>query len=248
MDLVVDDIELISYIKLMLNKSSVRSTNRDNFKRCIELRKQGLSYSEIMRQVPIAKSTLNNWLALAGLTLTAEHLNIQRTKRLQNHVIATEASRITRAKKAELEIRNSVQKYKNFLNDPFFVGGIMLYEAEGSKGNCTFSNSDYRVIQMFVIFMERYFLLDRMKNMRFRLYIHEIRKMDLKRIKSFWAKKLDIPGSVIVLSWKRNIVTRQRENLNYVGQLSVSILGVSYLARKLQFLSSIIFKKYCRIV
>lgn len=232
----------------MVNKSSVRSSNKDKFRQCIRLRKQGLSYSEIRQAVPIAKSTLQNWLVLAGLTLTQEHLQIQLQKRLDKRHTATEASKITRAKKADQEIHRFVQKYKKFLNDPLFVAGIILYEAEGSKSNCSLSNSDYRVIQMFVIFMERYFLLDRMKNMRFRMYIHEIRKSDLEKIRCFWSKKLNIHKESIALSWKKNVVTKRRENADYVGQLSVSISGVPYLTRKLQFFSSIILKKYCRVV
>lgn len=232
----------------MVNKRSVRTGNLEIFQKCIELRKQGLSYSEIRKQVPIAKSTLNNWLTLAGLTITAEHLNIQSKKRLENHVIATEASRVTRAKKADQEIHRFIQEFKKFLNDPFFVAGIMLYEAEGSKTQCVLSNSDYRVMQMFVNFIEKYFSLDRTKNMHFRVYVHETRSSDLEKIKGFWAKKLNISTDNIALSWKKNIVTQRRENPDYVGQLSVVVMGIPYLTRKLRFISSIILKKYCRIV
>ncbi len=232
----------------MVNKSSVRFGNRDKFRQCIELRKQGLSYTEIRQVVPVAKSTLQNWLVLAGLTLTHKHLQIQLQKRLEKKQAATEASKVTRAKKADQEIHRFIQEYKRFLNDPFFVAGIILYVAEGSKGDCKLSNSDYRVILMFVIFMEKYFLLDRMKNMRFRMYIHEVRSYDLKKIRGFWSKKLNIDAAGIALSWKKNIVAKRRENADYVGQLSVSIFGVPYLGRKIQFLSSIILKKYCRVV
>lgn len=232
----------------MVNKSSVRAKNKENFIKCVEFRKQGLSYTEIRKIVPVAKSTINNWLTLAGLTLTAEHLKIQRTKRLQNHVIATEASRITRARKADQEINKFIQEYKRFLNDPFFVAGIILYEAEGSKTQCVLSNSDYRVMQMFVTFIEKFFYLDRTENMHFRVYIHETRSGDLDKIRGFWSKKLNISAKEIALSWKKNIVIHSRENPDYVGQLSVFITGVPLLTRKLRFISDIILKKYCRIV
>jgi len=82
----------------MINKSSVRLNNKGKFKECISLRKQGLSYSEIRKRIPVAKSTLQNWLVLAGLTLTKEHIEIQIKKRLEKRQIATEASRIIRKK------------------------------------------------------------------------------------------------------------------------------------------------------
>lgn len=232
----------------MVNKSSIRLANKERFKLCVTLRKKGLSYSEIRKIVPVAKSTLQNWLVLAGLTLTQEHLQIQLQKRLEKRQAATAASRITRAKRADQEIHKFVQEYKKFLNDPFFIAGIMFYEAEGSKNSCVLSNSDYRVIQMFVRFLEKYFSLDRTKNMRFRLYVHETRSNDLDKIKSFWSKKLGIPIDHFALSWKKNIVTHRRTNMDYVGQISVSMSGVPYLTRKLLFISSIILKKYCRVV
>lgn len=232
----------------MINKSSVRFKNRDKFRKCVELRKQGLSYGEIREIVPIAKSTLQNWLTFAGLTLTQEHLQIQLKKRLEKRQAATEASRITRIKKAEEEIHRFTQDFKKYLDDPFFVGGIMLYEAEGSKNNCRFSNSDYRLIQMFVRFMERYFLLDRRENMYFRVYIHESRSSDLEKIKGFWSKKLNVPLNKFSLSWKKNIVAHRRTNVDYVGQLSVGVSGIRFLTRKLLFMSGIILKKYCRVV
>lgn len=125
---------------------------------------------------------------------------------------------------------------------------MMLYEAEGSKSQCILSNSDYRVVQMFVIFMEKYFLLNRAKHMHFRVYIHEIRRSDLGKIKVFWSKKLAIPAEHIALSWKKHVVTRRRENADYVGQLSVYVAGIPLLTRKLRFISSIILNKYCRVV
>lgn len=186
---------------------------------------------------------------MAGLTLTKEHLQIQLRKRLEKRQAAIEASRITRAKKADLEIHRFVQVYKKFFNDPFFVAGIMLYEAEGSKdSSCVLSNSDYRVMQVFVKFMEKYFSLDRMKDMHFRIYIHETRSSDLMKIKGFWSKKLLIPVEYFALSWKKNIITRRRTNVDYVGQVSVYISGLQFLTRKLSVISSIMLKKYCRVV
>lgn len=233
----------------MVNKSSVRLSNKDRFIRCIELRKQGLSYTEIRQIVSVAKSTLNNWLTLAGLTLTAEHLNIQKIKRLQNHVIATEASRITRARKAEQEINNFVQEHKKFLDDPFFVSGIMMYEAEGSKGNnCRFSNSDYKMIQMFINFIEKYFKLDRTRHISYRVYIHETRKDDLTKIKGFWMTKLRIQEDRLRVLWKTNKVVRRRLNPDYVGQMDVRLVGISYITRKFRAFSDIILRRYCRVV
>lgn len=230
----------------MINKSTVRRKNKASFLKCIELRKQGLSYGEIRKIVPVAKSTLQNWLTLAGLTLTHEHLEIQLKKRLEKRAVAREASRITRRNRASQIIESFIQEYKKFYKDPFFVSGLMMYEAEGSKEQPRFSNSDYRLMQLFINFLERYFGLDRLKNMSFSLYLHTTREKDLEKIKGFWSTKLGIPKNSIKVCWKRNLVRHRRDNPDYVGQFSVYALGVPYLSRKLLALSGIILSNYCR--
>ena len=82
----------------MITRGSVRRKSAEIFKKVIELRKREYSYTEIKKETGVAKSTINNWLTLAGLTLTKEHLNIQAKKRVENHVVATEASKRTRAR------------------------------------------------------------------------------------------------------------------------------------------------------
>ena len=200
----VDNNELIFNNKVMINYSSVRPYNREKFKKCIELRKIGHSYNEIRKVVPVAKSTLNNWITFAGLNLTAEYLHIQVKKRLENHKIATMASKITRQKRKDGDIQNALENHKQNFNDPFYNYGIALYESEGSKGTgCKFSNSDYRVIATFIRFIEKYFALFKSSDMGFSLYIHETRSKDLNKIKGFWARKVEIPVGKIKVYWKK---------------------------------------------
>ena len=225
---------------------SVRAKNREKYIECIKLRKQGLSYREIRQIVPIGKTTLNNWLTLAGLTLTAEHLNIQSLKRVENFRAGVEASRITRTIKRELEINRSIQKQKLFFNDSLFITGIMLYEAEGSKDpthQASFSNSDFKLIKVFIKFIEKYFNIDRNIDMSFKVAIHITRSDDKEKITNFWAKKLNIQKDNIKISWKKNIVTRRRSNPDYVGQMIVRLSGVPYFTRKLLAYSDIILKQ-----
>lgn len=222
--------------------------NKEKFKKCIVLRKQGLSYSEIRKIVPVAKSTLQNWLTFAGLTLTKEHLEIQTKKRLEKQESATLASQITRGKKKDYEIQNFIMNTKDFLSDPLFVGGVLLYEAEGAKGNaCRFSNSDYRVILAFINFLKRYLNLN-ISNINLRLYIHENRRSDLKRIINYWSKQLGVSYNKFRISWKHNVVTKRRFNSNYVGQIEVRVVKSPYLSRKLLALSDIILSKYRKLL
>jgi hypothetical protein len=233
----------------MITKFAVRKKNHDNFIRVISLRKQGHSYSEIMKLVPVAKSTINNWITLVGLNLSQEHLQIQTKKRLENYKIGTVASKITRAKNKELDIQRFIQNIKEYLNDPFFVSGIMMYEAEGSKGNSnSFSNSDFRLTLAYMNFIKKYFLIDINKDLRFRIYVHEVRKTDLQRIVNFWSKKMHINRNLFKISWKHNLVTKRRMNLDYVGQLTIAVRGVRHFTGKMLAISDIILEKYQRIL
>lgn len=222
-----------------------RRKNPDLFRKVIELRKNEYSYTNIKKETGLAKSTIQNWLTYAGLTLTKEHLEIRNRNSIAGHVAATAASKITRSKRKSQKIQLFIQSVKKYFVDPFFIAGIMLYEAEGSKGSANgFSNSDFRLIRVFIKFLEKYLMLDRNKNMTFRLYIHDTRKNDLSRIVNFWAKKLLIDPNHIKLSWKHNIVVKKRINLDYVGQFEVRVRGLSNFTGKLLAVSDIILSQY----
>jgi len=230
----------------MLTRFSVRRKSKDVFQKVITLRKLGYSYSEIIKGV--AKSTINSWITFAGLNLSPEHMQIQLKKRVQNHVLGTLASKITRLKRRDEDVQNFISEQKVNFNDPLFVAGVMLYEAEGTKSYSNgFSNSDFRLINLYIKFLEKYFRLSKKENMSFRLYIHEIRKSDLERIKRFWSKKLIIDVNKFAISWKHNIVAKQQENLDYVGQLSVNVRKMSHFISKMVTLSDIILTRYQKL-
>ncbi len=231
----------------MVNRSTVRNSNRLNFEKSVTLRKQGLSYGEILKIVPIAKSTLQNWLTLSGLTLTREHLEIQLRKRIENKRVATESSRLTRSARVKAEVDSFISKCRNYLSDPLFVAGVIAYESEGAKFDCKFSNSDYRMIKLFVNFVKVYIEPLQKASFRYRVFVHVGRSSDLNKIMKFWADRLSVPVSEIKLTWKRNLVKHRRHNEDYVGQMLVSVSSKLVL-KKLQTLSDIIIGQYCGIV
>lgn len=228
----------------MVTKGSVRRKSKDLFEKVIKLRKAGHSYGEIRKETGLAKSTINNWITYAGLNLSKEHLEIQAVKRAENHIIGTEASKITRAKRREEDIQNFLQSVKKYFDDPFFVAGVMLYEAEGSKGsNNGFSNSDFRLITLYIKFIKRYFNVDENKDLTTRIYIHNSRVDDLARILNFWSKKTGITKNNIRISWKSNIVSARRVNMDYVGQFNIHVKRITHFTSKMLAVSDIILAR-----
>ena len=88
----------------MLTRFSVRRKSKDVFQKVITLRKLGYGYSEIIKEAGVAKSTINSWITFAGLNLSPEHMQIQLKKRVQNHVLGTLASKITRLKRRDEDV------------------------------------------------------------------------------------------------------------------------------------------------
>jgi hypothetical protein len=159
--------------------------------------------------------------------------------------LGTIASKITRAKHRTEDVDQFIQKHKSNLEDPLFIAGIMLYEAEGSKGESNgFSNSDFRLINMFIKFLDKY--IGKNLNLTYRLYIHDSRKDDLQKILNFWSKKISIKSNQIKVSWKHNIVTKQRENKDYVGQFEVRVKEITHFTSKILAISDIILSEYTR--
>ncbi|MBI3255525.1 MAG: hypothetical protein HYZ63_00990 [Candidatus Andersenbacteria bacterium] len=117
-------------------------------KRALALRKKGLSYSEILKTVPVAQATLSLWLRHI-------HLTDSQLKRL--NVISQGAGARARRqqridKQAELA-ENVKGEIEELLLNPFFMFGVALYWAEGNKAkpwnispNLGFSNSDERTV------------------------------------------------------------------------------------------------------
>ena len=227
---------------------SIRNKNKVKFNEVVEYRNNGLSYSEIRNKTGLAKSTINNWLRYSGLTLTADHLSIQKRKRLENWKSGVEAAKIIRNERYNKYIGEFLHKVESSMEDPLLIAGSIAYQAEGSKSNsCTFANSDYRLIKLFTNFMEQYFDVNKVENLRYRLYIHEVRKNDLERITNFWADKLGILNKEFRISWKTNIIKRKRNNTDYVGLIGVVVVGKKLILKKILALSGIIVEKYCGV-
>lgn len=231
----------------MVNSSSVRNNNRQKFNEVIELRKQGLSYGEIRKVIPISKSTLHCWVRLSGLTKTKEHLEIQLKKRIENKRVATEAAMLVRKERINKDIEAFLISCESHLLDPLFIAGVIAYEAEGGKLGCKFSNSDYRLILIFTNFLNKYIAPIQKLLLGYRIYVHETRSMDLNRIKKHWSKKLSIEESEMKLTWKKNIIKKRRTNSDYVGQMMVTVSS-KLILKKLQKLSDIIMKEHYGIV
>lgn len=90
----------------------------------------------------------------------------------------------------------------------------LLYWAEGMKfdgGGVNFANTDPRLAYLFITLLRKCYVIDE-KRLRLRLHVHHYH--NIKRVRSFWSKQLDIPESQIgrVFVKKRSKTKRFRKN------------------------------------
>ena len=124
--------------------------------RAIELRRTGFSYSEILKNVPVAKSTLSLWLHSVNLSKRQkQRLTEKKLAAMQRGWAKTHQRKLDRIENIKKETRNQVNTITR--RELWLIGSI-LYWAEGTKAHsATITNSDYRVIKFMTRWFKEYF-------------------------------------------------------------------------------------------
>lgn len=183
----------------------------------IALRRQGLSYSEIRRRVPVSKSSLSVWLRSVGL------LEWQQ-QRLSEKKLAAAGSggrkrhdqRVLRTKRTIEQALSEGQQYLQ-TKDIDWLTGVVLYWAEGSKPKpwnhaeqLSFTNMDATTILIMRRWLERY-CAARPTDISYALYIHV--GADIRGAQEFWLSKLEIDSEQLRTYFKKHNPSPRRQNV-----------------------------------
>ena len=206
--------------------------------RAIDLRKQGLSYSEILQSIDVSKSTLSLWLRSVGLAkrhrqrLTEKKLASIKRGLEKWHKIRVDFTANLK-EKAKSEIRSISER-------ELWLIGIALYWAEGSKeriasvGHPTiFSNSDPLMIKIFLKWLREIVKITE-EEIVYEIYIHENSKNNLVNVRNFWAKVANIGLEKLnKIYFKKNKLSNNRKRSfdNYFGLMRVRVRRSSTLNR-----------------
>ena len=220
----------------------------------IELRKQGFSYSEILRQVPVSKSTLSLWLKSVKLAKRQKQkLTDKKLAGMKRGWEARRNQRIEITKKIKDEARNEIGK----LSDrELMLICASLYWGEGSKEKegkygcgIQFGNSDPLMIKTFLRWIVSGIKIQK-DRVVFEIYIHENHKDRINEVKRFWSDCTNFPEeSFNRVYFKKNKIGTNRRNINsdYHGLLRIVIKNSSSLNRKIQgWIEGI--NQYCEVV
>jgi transposase len=191
-----------------------------------QLRRQGLSYKEILQQISVSKDTISRWCRDIELT-EKQKLRLINNKKFgqrKGSLVAAENKRKERIAKTKKLIEEGKVDLGQLSNRDKFIAGIALYAAEGDKTDrrVGFSNTDPNLVKfMMGWFIEfAYTPLDRMHG---GLYLHE--DLDETASKKFWSNLTKIPlnqfHKVYIVKNKKG--NKFKKNIHEYGVFSIRL-------------------------
>lgn len=218
----------------------------------IKLRKQGLSYNEILKQVPVAKSTLSLWLRSVGLAKRQkQRLTEKRIRGQQKAAQVKREQRITITKEIKRRARKEIKKISK--RDLWMIG-IALYWGEGHKERLRgtvvrLGNSDPALMRVFLKWLKDICKISK-EDIYFWIYLHKTAKNRLGEVQRYWSRVTGFPiDNFQRIIWKKNKIKTNRKNIgkDYYGLVSVSVRGSTNLNRRIQgWIEGV--SKYCGVV
>lgn len=207
--------------------------------KAISLRNKGLSYREILTEVPVAKSTLSLWLRSVGLSKRQlQRLSERKRQAALKGAARRREQRLLSVQEAKTE---AVKRLRSINKRDLWLIGTALYWAEGSKSKVhnisqgvTFSNSDPLMIRLFLKWLGLCLDVED-EDLQFEIYLHESRVSKIKVVQGYWAKTTGFSLSKFdKIYLKREKVSTNRKNTEegYFGQLRVRVRKSTYLNRR----------------
>lgn len=201
----------------------------------VALRRQGLSYAEIRRNVKVAKSSLSGWLRAIEL------LEWQR-KRLADRKLAAASLggkkvHDRRVQRTTQTVEQAVREGQQYLDvrDVRWLTGVVFYWAEGSKPKpwhyderLSFTNMDAATVLIMRDWLERYCAVGP-ADITYDLYIHA--GADVLGAQEFWLRKLDLEPGQLRTYFKKSSRPPKRRNVGreYRGTMRLRVRRSIYL-------------------
>lgn len=199
-----------------------------------KLRAKGLSYREILKQVKVSKDSISRWCRDIELTkkqLERLYLN-KKTGALRGSIKGAKLQQRRREERTKKLALEGIKEVGSLNKREFFIGGITLYAAEGSKRDerFNFANSDPELIKYMACWLRKFCKPDESRIRGF-VYIHD--NLDELIAKKFWSKVADIPLHQFRKSYiAKNKKNKLRKQLHKYGIFSIYICDAD-LKRKI---------------
>lgn len=190
-----------------------------------ELRKKGLSYSEIQRIIKVPKSNLSGWCRDIAIT-EKQALRLFNNKlegAARGRIIGAKRQQIRRLKQIDELLMEGRTEVGALSTRDKFIAGISLYSAEGTKtdGSCSFSNSDPLLIKFMSAWFRNFCRVPETK-LRGAIWIHD--NLNVQVAMRYWSNLTKIPISHFHKTYiaKNKIGSLKiRKNLHRYGVFSI---------------------------
>ena len=187
-----------------------------------QLRKKGLGYRGISRELGISKSTVSLWCADISLSAAQKRILKKRSWEMF-YKLGAKANKEKRDKEITIICEGAGKEIKGLSNESFKVAGTMLYWAEGGKTQSTsISNSDPRIITLMVSWFRKIF---KIKPTQLNAHLHIHYGNDELKIKRYWSKLTKIPLENFGKSFVKPKGTGHRTNILPNGVIRIRVAG-----------------------
>ena len=207
----------------------------------IRLRKRGFSYSEILKQIPVAKSTLSLWLREVGLSMPQKQ--VMTAKRIAGQKRGAAARREQRLRLTKIIHKEAEDETTGLTLKELWYIGIALYWAEGNKQKTyrvsqrvAFSNSDGEMVSVFIRWLLKCVKVD-INTIKCNLYVHQSHKERVPEMIKFWAAKTGFSADHFARVYYKKTPSKKNYRKNtgslYNGLLRVNITSSTSLNRRI---------------
>lgn len=189
------------------------------------LRQGGLSYREILSQVPfsLSRSTISSWCK--DIELTPEQLDrldqLYREGSYRGRLLGPKATQRRRQEEVEVIRARARSEVAQLKSNQLWLAGLMLYWAEGDKKRKVgFSNSDPHMVRFIMKWFRE---ICGVSENKFRAHLNIHFGQDDNALKGFWSEITGLPVFQFGKSYVKAEGTGQRKNVLYRGTIKLSI-------------------------
>lgn len=213
--------------------------------KAIELRKKGYSYREILKEVPVAKSSLSLWLKDLPLTKDEKLVLKKRTDKniSRGRIKAASELRKRRLERESVWLKEAHVSFEKYKHEPLFHTGVALYWAEGAKRvtQWSFMNSDDDMIRAVLLWLEKYCGILK-EDLFFRLYIHK--PYAHENCEDWWASQLCVREDQFKKTIYKPTQLGIKKRPNYKGCIKIEVTKSKGLLCKMKFWQRMLVEEY----
>ena len=219
----------------------VATSRREIKEKVVNLRREGKTYSEILKflNLKIPKSTISGWCR--GISLSVNYQRrikeISDSNLIKARKLAVEEKKMKAIKELEsIRKRNYHLSQKIEDIETAKIALAMLYLGEGAKnrkrGSVTFGNSDPLTVSLFLCLLRVVYKIDESK---IRCTLQCRADQDIKRLEKYWSRVTDIPFERF---YKARIdprtIGKPSKKLDYKGVCRIDVFSAKILGELLE--------------